>query len=639
MKRNIYIENKPLEEAVELFTSRLGVCGYFEPKVEEISTLEAHNRVSASAIYARRSAPHYVASAMDGIAVAASETESANDLNPLTLSSSQYLEVDTGDYVPPQFDSVIMIEEVNLNEDGARIIKPAVPWQHIRSIGEDLVARDMIVPSGVRLGPYEIASLLTAAVEQVSVVKKPLVAIIPTGSELVERGSQDMAPGEIVESNSYMLAGLCHDWGADVSRHNIVPDDPNLLTEALKKAVAEADLVVMCSGSSAGREDYTAELIENMGELLVHGLAMRPGKPAILGIIDNKPVIGVPGYPISAQLVFNLFARPLLYRKQGIEAPRPERVEALLSRKIASHMGVDEFFYVNLARIKEQYVAYPLSRGAGITTSLVKADGVALVPRGQEGCQAGESIPVKLMRSRDTVDKTVVAIGSHDLSIDYLADLLTRKHSLRLISTNVGSMGGLMALMRGEVHFAGIHLLDPTTGEYNLSYLERYLTRHPWLLVNLAIREQGLIVRKGNPLHIKGLADLSRREVRYINRQKGSGTRILLDYLLGQERIDAAQINGYNREEYTHLAVAAAVKNKACDAALGIYASARAMDLDFVPIAEEKYDICLLPELIEARRLDHILEIIRSSDFASLLKQAGGYQLDLTGQIRASNKL
>jgi putative molybdopterin biosynthesis protein len=639
VKRNIYIENKPLEDARELFASRLEACGYFEPKAEEIPTLEAYNRISASAIYARRSAPHYVASAMDGIAVAAVETESANDYSPLTLSSDQYLEVDTGDYVPPQFDSVIMIEEVNLTEEGARIIKPAVPWQHIRSIGEDLVARDMIVPSGIKLGPYEIASLLTAAIERVAVVKKPLVYIIPTGSELVERGSLDMAPGEIVESNSYMLAGLAREWGAQVIRHDIVPDEPSLLTGALQEAVAQADLIVMCSGSSAGREDYTAELIEQRGELLVHGLAMRPGKPAILGIIDGKPVIGVPGYPISAQLVFNLFARPLLYRKQGIPAPEPETVEALMARKVASHMGVDEFIYVNLARIQDKYIAFPLNRGAGITTSLVKADGVALLPRGQEGCQAGEISPVKLMRSRGIIDKTIVAIGSHDLSIDFLTDLLARNHSLRLISTNVGSMGGLMAMMRGEVHFAGIHLLDPATGEYNLSYLERFMCGKSWLLVNLAIREQGLIVKKGNPLGIKSLADLTRKEVRYINRQKGSGTRILFDYLLGREKIASPAINGYNREEYTHLAVAAAVKNNACDTGLGIYASARAMDLDFIPIAEEMYDVCLLPEVLGDKRLEYLLETIRGSELGTLLQKAGGYNLKLTGQIRAANSL
>lgn len=639
MKRNIYIENKPLEDARKLFASRLAACGYFVPQTEEIPTLEAYNRISASAIYARRSAPHYVASAMDGIAVAAGETELANDINPLTLPFDKYMEVDTGDYVPPQFDSVIMIEDVNFTDEGARIIKPAVPWQHIRSIGEDLVARDMIVPSGVQLGPYEIASLLTAALERVSVIKRPLVYIIPTGSELVERGSQEMAPGEIVESNSYMLAGLARQWGADVFRHGIVPDDPSLLTNALREAAAQADLIVMCSGSSAGREDFTAELVGQMGELLVHGLAMRPGKPAILGIIEGKPVIGVPGYPISAQLVFNLFAQPIIYRKQGIQAPEPEAVEAQMTRKIASHMGVDEYIYVNLARIQDKYVAYPLSRGAGITTSLVKADGVALLPRGKEGCQAGEVHSVKLMRSREIINNTVVAIGSHDLSMDFLTDLLARNHALRLMSTNAGSMGGLMALMRGEVHFAGIHLLDPATGDYNLTYLKRYMSGKSWLLVNLAIREQGLIVKKGNPLKIRDLNDLARRDIRYINRQKGSGTRILLDYLLNREKIEADRINGYNREEYTHLAVAAAVKNDACDAALGIYASARAMELDFVPIAEEKYDICLLPEVIGTERLDYILETIRSSDFTSLLMQSGGYRLDLTGEIRAFNKI
>ncbi|HWP98528.1 MAG TPA: molybdopterin biosynthesis protein [Syntrophomonadaceae bacterium] len=636
MKRKIYIENHPMDEARENFFHRVQETGFSSAAVEKVRVLEAYGRISSGPVFARRSSPHYSASAMDGIAVKARETELANDLSPITLGPDQFLEVDTGDYVPRQFDAVIMIEDVNFIDNCVRIIKPAVPWQHVRSVGEDLVAHDMIIPGAYPLGPYEVASFITAGLETVSVIKRPVVAIIPTGSELVEKAEENMQPGQIVESNSHMLAGLCQQWGAEVIRHPIVPDDRELLKTALAEMIPGADLIVMCSGSSAGSEDYTAGLLEEMGELLVHGLAIRPGKPAILGIIADKPFIGVPGYPISAQLVFTLFAKPLLYQKQGLPVPQPREVEACISRKTASHMGVDEFVYVNLARIKDRCIAYPLNRGAGITTSLVKADGVVLLPRGQEGLMAGETCQVTMLHE-DLLQDTLVAIGSHDPSIDFLADQLRRTRRIRLVSTNVGSMGGLVALARQEAHLAGIHLLDPESGEYNLSYLNRYLSQQPWLLVNLAYREQGLMVKKGNPLGIRGLDDLFREEVRFINRQKGSGTRILFDCLLSQQNRSSSDINGYTREEYTHLAVAASVKNDACDAGLGIYASARAMDLDYIPIAEETYDICLLPDLMDEKQLDALIETIKSPEFRNNLCRAGGYRLDESGQIRASH--
>ncbi|MEN6328262.1 MAG: molybdopterin biosynthesis protein [Syntrophomonas sp.] len=636
MERNIYIENMPLEQASRLFMEQLEQYRYFESQSEEIEVLAAQGRVTSQAVYARRSSPHYLASAMDGIAVKAAATYAANEFIPVNLQpGDEYMEVDTGDYVPPEFDAVIMIEEVNFIEDYAQIIKPAVPWQHIRSVGEDLVAHDMIVPSLCKIGPYELASFITGAVGKVAVIKQPRVAIIPTGTEMMESASEDMPPGNIVESNSHMLAGLCREWGALPFRHEIVIDDKDLLRQAVREVKENADMIVICSGSSAGREDYTSSIISEFGSVLVHGMAVKPGKPAILGIIDSKPVIGVPGYPVSAQLVFNLFAKPVLYKKQGLEQPQTDVIQASLSRKTASPMGVDEFIYANLALIKDQYVAFPLNRGAGISSILVKADGVICVERGREGLEAGQTCQVTILRPRQVIEKNLITIGSHDMAIDILADLMQKEHNLHLISSNVGSMGGIMALRRGETHFSGIHLLDLNSGEYNLSYLNKYLPNQHWILINLVKREQGLIVRKGNPLQIKSLQDLLRPEVRYINRQRGAGTILLFDYLLARENIAPSAVNGYNREEYTHLAVAAAVQNDACDTGLGIYASARALGLDFIPVNEERYDICVLPELIGEERLELFMNIIKGSEFADKTKAFGGYNLELTGQIMA----
>jgi len=635
MQRNIYIDNMPLEKAFNIFMERLINSNYFKWESEYIDVLASLGRVSSEAIHSRRSSPHYVASAMDGIAVKAELTFGANENNPIDLLRNRdFIEVDTGDYVPQEFDAVIMIEDVNFHGDYARIYKPATPWQHIRSVGEDLVAQDMIIPGGQIIGPYEIAAFQSAALKKISVIKKPRVAIIPTGTELIAEGSDDMLPGEIVESNSHMLSGMCQEWGAIPFRHEIVIDDKELLRTAVNEVKDQVDMIVICSGSSAGREDYTASIIKELGEVLVHGVAIRPGKPAILGIIDDKPVIGVPGYPVSAQLVFKLFARPVLLRKQGLPLPEEKLLECKISRKVASSMGVDEYIYVNIGKIQNDYIAYPLNRGAGISTSLVKADGVLHIPRGNEGLLAGEKSPVILRRSRQEIDNCIVVIGSHDISIDFLADILQRNHGIRLVSANVGSMNGLMSLKRSETHCAGIHLLDQATGDYNISFLKKYLLEQKWMLVNIAQRQQGLIITPGNPLQIKSLYDLNRKGLRYINRQKGSGTRILLDYLLQKAKINPTSINGYNREEYTHLAVAAAVKNNAADTGMGIYAVAKIMELDFIPICEESYDLCILPDLLGQQKLDILLSTINGDEFRKNLQRAGGYNTSSTGNIK-----
>lgn len=633
MERNIYIDNMPQEKALQLLFDRLQSLAWFDKDLESISVKDALGRITAQPVISRRSSPHYVAAAMDGVAVRAASTFGAAESNPINIGMEDYLEVDTGDYVPKEYDAVIMVEDVNFLPDAIQIIKAAVPWQHIRSIGEDMVEGDMIVPGLTRIGPNEMASFITAGINSVAVIKKPVVAIIPTGTELVESAQNVKVPGDIVESNSYMLKSLCEEWGAAAIRHKIVIDDRNLIKQAVLELKAQADMIVICSGSSAGREDYTAGIVGELGELLVHGLAVRPGKPAILGIIDHKPVIGVPGYPISAQLIFHLFAQPLLYKKMGVTPPEPVILDCAVSRKLPSPMGVDEYVNVNVAQIDQRLVAYPLNRGAGLSSILVKADGVLHIERGKEGLEAGETCQVVLHRSAQAVKNTLVTLGSHDMAVDFLIDILNREHGIRLVSTNVGSMGGVMALRRKETHFAGLHLLDYENGDYNISYLKKYLPNEKWLLVNLVKRHQGLVVAKGNPLQIEGIKDLHRKEIRYINRQNGAGTRILLDYLLKNNGISPLEINGYNREEYTHLGVAASVKNDACDTGLAIYASAKAMDLDFIPVDIERYDLCVLSDLISQKQLDSLLKAIQSNDFKDKVNSFGGYELDLSGQI------
>ncbi len=635
MGRRVYIDNKPLEEALALLWQELEEAGFFTVDAEKIDVVDALGRITAAPVVAKRSSPHYSASAMDGIAVRAGDTFAASDVSPVVLKrGEQFVEVDTGDPVPRDFDAVIMIEDVNfLTDDEAQIIAPASPWQHIRSVGEDVIASQIIVPSLHRITAYDIGAMLTSGVTRVLVAKKPVVGIIPTGTELVEPGEKDPEPGQIIESNSRMLAGLCKEWGAEPFRHPLVIDDREKIKEAVLDCERHSDIIVVCSGSSAGREDFTAEIVGQVGRLLVHGLATKPGKPAILGVVRGKPVIGVPGYPVSAALVFELVARPLIYRKQGLPAPSNPEVEAKVVRKLASNMGVDEYVQVNLGKVGGELIAYPLGRGAGLTSSLVKADGIIRIPRGVEGFEAGEAVRVSLKRSYDVIEKTLMVIGSHDIALDWLAEALNRRWGIRLACTNVGSMGGIVALKRHETHFAGMHLLDPETGDYNVSYVKKFLTGEKPVLVNVVVREQGLVVKKGNPLGIRRVEDLVKPGIRYINRQRGSGTRVLLDQLLEQAGMDRAQIYGYDREEFSHLAVAAAVKNDAADVGLGIYAAARALDLDFIPVARERYDLCFLEGLVDDEYLEKILEVLTSKEFRDEVTRFGGYDPSLAGQI------
>ena len=635
MGRRVYIDNKPLEEARALLWQELEEVGFFKQDTEEIEVADALGRITAAPVVARISSPHYSASAMDGIAVRARDTFAASDVSPVVLKrGEQFVEVDTGDLVPRDFDAVIMIEDVNfLSEDEAEIIAPAVPWQHIRSVGEDVIASQIIVPSFHRVNAYDIGAMMTSGVAKVLVVKRPSVSIIPTGTELVEPQGREPEPGQIIESNSRMLAALCREWGAEPFRHPLVVDNKETIREAVLSCVRDSDIIVVCSGSSAGREDFTAEIIGEVGRLLVHGLATRPGKPAILGTVQGKPVIGVPGYPVSAALVFELLARPLIYRKQGLPVPSNPEVEARVVRKLASNMGVDEYVQVNLGKVGGELIAYPLGRGAGLTSTLVKADGIIKVPRGVEGFEAGEKVMVSLRRGGDVIEKTLMVIGSHDIALDWLGEALNRKWGIRLACTNVGSMGGIVALKRRETHFAGMHLLDPDTGEYNVNYVKKFLAGDKPVLVNVVLREQGLLVKKGNPLGIQGIEDLTRPGIRYINRQRGSGTRVLLDHLLGRGGIDKDRIYGYDREEFSHLAVAAAVKSDAADVGLGIYAAARALHLEFIPVAQERYDLCFLEDLVTEELLGKVLEVLTSKEFRDEVLGFGGYDLSLAGQV------
>ena len=565
---------------------------------------------------------------MDGIAVRAADTLGASETTPVCLPAAGYDVVDTGDPMPDGRDAVVMREHVHYRGDAAEIRSAVPPYQHVRSIGEDVSAGELLLLEGHRLRAADVAAAAAAGATHLLVRRRPVVMILPTGDEVRPIGASTSA-GEIVDTNSLMLATQAREAGCEAHCLPIEPDDPERIAHAVKAAVTACDLLIIVAGSSAGRDDYTARVVAQAGTLAVHGVAVRPGHPVVLGVVGGTPVLGAPGYPVSAALTFDIFAEPLLAELMGAPPRRRPRATARLARKLASPLGLDDWVRVRLGVVGGTMVATPLPRGAGVLTSLVRADGLLVVPAGLEGHHAGEEVDIELLRGIDEIAGTIVAIGSHDLVLDLAASALRAEDpNLTLASSNVGSLGGLVALRDGLCHLAGSHLLDPATGEYTLSYLNRVLA--PWggadvSVVRLVHRDQGLMVAPGNPLGLTGIGDLTRSGVRYVNRQRGAGTRVLLDFELGRLGVSPDDIDGYAREEPTHLAVAAAVAAGRADAGLGIMAAARAFGLDFVPVTQEPYNLVVAAEAMDSPLLAPLWSLLRSDRFQAAVTELGGY--------------
>jgi putative molybdopterin biosynthesis protein len=650
-RRTRYLAKKSLAE-----TLRLLVEEWTPParQPELLAVEDSLGRVTAEPIFARRSVPHYHGAAMDGIAVRAQDTFGASETAPIELQPAPpdgtsttpgrdrqpprpFAYVDTGQALPSWANAVVMIENVYPAGGGGVALRAAAgPWQHVRLVGEDVVATEPLLPRSHVLRPYDIGALLAAGHLEVRVVRRPHVAIIPTGGELVEPG-EAAPPGAIVEFNSRVIAAFVCEWGGVAQRLPAVADDLARIRDAVAAAAAAHDVVVVIAGSSAGERDQTVAAIGQLGDVLVHGIDIMPGKPAIGARVGSTPVLGVPGYPVSAVIVCQQVLRPLLAKLLATAAEPPQTVRAMVPRKLPSKLGLEEFVRVSLGRVGDRIVATPLARGAGVITTMVRADGLLRIPPLAEGINAGEEVDVELLRPASAIAHSIVFSGSHDLTIGILEDRLKRRAPrLKVSMTNVGSLGGLLALKRGEAHVIGTHLLDPQTGVYNLPDIRRLLgASADVVVVRLAIREQGLITAAGNAKRIRTLRDLTRADVRFVNRQPGAGTRVLLDYQLGRLRIAPRRIAGYEREEFTHMAVAVAVASGLADCGLGIRSAAVALGLDFVPIEREEYDLVMRADFAASDTGTLLLETIRSAEFRAAVEQLGGYDLREAGTIKA----
>ena len=628
-----YLTNVPLEQASREYLELLEHQG-FEPQTQVIPVYESCGRVTAEAVYAHICAPHYTASAMDGVAVCARDTFGATETTPVTLHPEQFTVLDTGDPVPEGRDAVIMVEDLVKNEDGSITIHAAAaPWQHIRQIGEDVCAGEMILPGHMTVTPAAIGAMIAGGVLELRVIRRPVVGIIPTGDEIIPPCT-DPRPGDILEFNGSIFSAMVRQWGAEPVVYPIVPDDFDRIKAMVEKASDQCDMVILNAGSSAGREDFSAQVIRQLGQVLYHGIAIKPGKPAILGCRGKTAILGVPGYPVSGIIVIEQFLKPLIEHWLKTAAQPEHYAQATLTRPVVSGLKYQEFVRVRMGAVGGRLMASPLSRGSGVVSSFMKADGILEVPQGLEGYEAGEEVTLRLLSPMEKLRNTLVVIGSHDPLLDELADMLhLGDPRLYMSSSHVGSMGGIMAIRRGEAHMAGCHLLDTADGTYNRSFIRKYFPKGDVKLVSCVGRQQGLMVARGNPLNICSFADISRQGIRYVNRQKGSGTRILTDYLCSREKVEPSDVYGYTREELTHTSVAAQIACGSADVGMGIYSAAKLYDLDFIPICIEEYDLIIPDHAWDSPMVQQLLTILRSDAFREKILSMGGYTVDHPGQV------
>jgi len=611
-----YLNVMPLDDVLALL-SREFTC---TPSTETVPLEATSGRITARPVFGTYSVPEIHLAAMDGIAAVSADTNSASEQHPVTLGRAA--RVNTGNVVPPGYDTVIMIEDVWEADGKYTIRKSAGPWQHVRPAGEDLAESEMVMPTAHRIRSHEIGALATYGITHPEVIAVR-IGLIPTGSELIPVGIRPL-PGQVVESNTVMAKAILGEAGATCIRYPFVEDRPEMIRDAVVRAVRENDIVIVSAGSSAGTKDYTAEVIAELGEVLVHGVAIKPGKPVIVGRINQKPVFGLPGYPLSALTVLREIILPFL-RNYGLVVPEPQVIRASITSATPKEIGSDEFVLCTLGKVGNRWTVSPQSKGAGVQMSAVRANAYIRIPRASEGFDAGAEVDTRLTVTAAEAAEALLVTGSHDPVVDFLADII-RSQGVTLLSTHVGSMGGILALKKDECHAAPTHLLAED-GSYNTAYLRKYLPDAEVDLLCVAGRQQGIVSRDG-----VGFSDLPGRL--FINRQKGSGTRMLLDYELKRAEIAPSAIPGYEREVSTHIAVALAVKSGEADAGMCVFSAAKALGLPFVPVAQERYELAFRKKYAEDPRLAVLIAAIRSPGFKKILVDLGGYDTKETGHIR-----
>ncbi|BCU80500.1 molybdopterin biosynthesis protein [Polycladomyces abyssicola] len=611
----------PLDEARERFLREVR----FSPSVESVPVLKAHDRITAKPVVARRSVPEYPLAAMDGVAVRAEMTVQAAPDNPVQLSlGREAIWIDTGDPLPDFADAIIPVEQIGVvDEQKVQIFNPVPSWKHIRMVGEDVCAGETILPANHRIRPIDLGVMLASGVEEVSVWKPPRVAVIPTGSELVLPG-QAPERGQIVESNGTMISGYLREWGAVPDYCGIVPDEPDHLLQSVQSAVKKCDMVVLNAGSSAGSEDFTVSVIRKLGRVVQHGVATRPGKPVILGIVEGKPVVGLPGYPISAYLGLQWFVRPLIEKWFGVKMGEANEIRVRLGTDVVVKTGAEDFVRVAVGEVRGEMVAYPLAKGAGVASSLSRADGWLRVPTDHNGWKAGESVTVELIRPRGSWKSRLLVAGEPDAGLDVLADQLSSR-GFTLFPLPMGQEEGWHTLWEGRCH------LVLSAGD--ISETKKVEMKDPsWVRIHGWRRVRGWMMRS-----VSGPGSISkwlRQGAQLMIHPSGTRSRQWLEAQWADWGINPEDMQ--YRVAANDRQIGAAIAAGAADIGIGCPAVAREFGLLFVPAWEEDVQFVAPKDWLRSSMGRLLMEELQSPSFRTRLEMMGGYRCGKSGEMIGS---
>lgn len=598
------------DEARARFQAHLDLTPF---AAETIPLGDTLGRVLAHDVTAPVDAPPFDRSSVDGFAVHAADTLGASDTAPrrlmlnaeviacgdapqLTVAPGSATTIATGGVIPRGADAVVMIEQTELTDDAEPAIevrRAVTPGQFVAYAGSDIARGETLLRRGTLIGSREIGILAACGFAHIDVVRRPKVAVLSTGDELMALGAP-LRPGGIYDSNGAIIAAAITETGGEAVSYGAFPDDAAQLEQAVRRALRECDMIVLSGGTSKGAGDLSTRVIATLGSpgVVVHGVALKPGKPLCLAVVDGKPVVVLPGFPTSAIFTFHAFVAPVIRANAGLAPETMQSVHATVPVRLASELGRQEFVLVSLVQGTDGAVAFPSPKGSGSVTSFSQADGFVAIDALATSLDAGTAVDVIVIGATAHAPDIII-MGSHDVALDVIVGALADR-GLFARTLAVGSLGGVAAAMRGECDIAPVHIVDPATGAYNRHLLTPALSLVPgWR------RMQGILFRPGDKRFAGSTAADALAAARadasclMVNRNAGSGTRVLMDKLL-----DGKRPPGYANQPRSHNAVAAAIAQGRADWGLAIEPVATMYGLGFLPVAPEHYDFLI----VESRR-------------------------------------
>jgi len=619
--------------------------------IERVSIEDALNRVLAQDVYAPIDHPPFDRSMVDGYAVRSDDIVGADELNPVKLvvkgkiepgqkpginvDRGEAVEIATGAMIPRGVDSVVMVEYTRIEDSNVYIYRSTVPGENISTTGSDISSGDLVVLKGTIIDENLVGVLSGLGIKYVNVYVKPRIAVYSIGDEVVEPG-KPLEDGKVYDVNGYLVTSGLKKIGLDPDFKGVLPDNYDILYRELEKDLREYDIIITSGGTSAGLGDVVYRVFNDLGEpgIIVHGLKIKPGKPTVIAIVNNKLLIGLPGFPLSCYMVFNLIVKPMIGRIIGLTNNDSEKIKAKVPYRIKKQLGKTWLIPVTLIESRKGYTAYPVSLESGSISPFIYSDGYMILPENRDVILENSLVEVQLFRRLEDLPKLNI-IGSNDYLLYEILVESNLAYLTRILS--IGSSGGWEAIKREEADIAPTHLLDEETLVYNKPFLEKYGLSDKAVLIRGYGRLIGIIVEKNNPKNIRDVRDFLREDIVIVNRTKGSGTRVYLDYLLKrialEEGIDfnklISRINGYYYEVKTHTAVASAIKHGRADAGIGLGIVAKIYDLNFIPLTWEEYDFLILHERLEKEHVRIFIERLRDHDFMNNLigKYKGYYKL------------